>query len=516
MSAFFLKLRAALWPIQKEEHKKFFPLLVIFFLISFNYNLLRAAKDTIIVTAPASGAEALPFIKVWAMFPMAIFLTYLFTKLSNKLSREKVFYILVSIFIGFFFLFTFCLYPARDFLHPTHAIDTLATMLPAGFQGFLAIFRNWTFTAFYVMSELWGAIILTVLFWGFANEITTVLEAKRFYALLGVGANIAGIISGQTAVLFSQHRYNPLFPLGHNSWEQTLILINCAVIIIGILILFAFKLFNDNIFSKEAFHKEPSKEKLKTTLRKNFSYVGKSKYLICIALIVITYHIAINLVEIVWKNQVKMLYPDPNEFNGYMGKVLTMIGIFATIIALCISIGNMLKRFSWTLNALITPFILLTTGLAFFSFFVLDNATLATIAALFGTTPLAMNVFIGSFQNCVSRACKYTLFDATKEISFIPLSIESKRKGKAAIDGVGSRIGKSGGSLIHQSLLLYFCTLSASSPYISIVFFSFVGIWISAVISLGKQFNTLVAQNEQPSGTEAKEKKAMPTAEETP
>jgi len=84
---------------------------LIFFLICFNYNILRATKDSLVVTAPASGAEALPFLKVWAILPAALLFTFIFTRLSNWLSRERVFYTLMSIFLGFFFCFTFFLFP---------------------------------------------------------------------------------------------------------------------------------------------------------------------------------------------------------------------------------------------------------------------------------------------------------------------------------------------------------------------------------------------------------------------
>ena len=165
----FGKLRSLLWPIHHRELKKFVPMVLIFFLVTFNYNLLRASKDTLILTAPSSGAEALPIIKVWFMLPMAFFMTFLFTTISNRFGREKAFYIMVSIFLLFFFLFTFLLYPNRHSLHPHAFADKIEALLPLGLKGFVALFRNWIFSLFYVMSELWNPMIATVLFWGFAN-----------------------------------------------------------------------------------------------------------------------------------------------------------------------------------------------------------------------------------------------------------------------------------------------------------------------------------------------------------
>ena len=98
----FGKIRSLLFPIHLSELPKFIPMFLIFFLIAFNYNLLRATKDTLIVTTSTSGAEAIPFIKVWGLLPMAFLMTYIFTKLSNKYSIEKVFYIILTIFLVFF------------------------------------------------------------------------------------------------------------------------------------------------------------------------------------------------------------------------------------------------------------------------------------------------------------------------------------------------------------------------------------------------------------------------------
>lgn len=491
------KWRSFFWPIHRRELKKFLPMLGIFFLISFNYNALRAFKDSMVVTASHSGAEAIPFIKLWAILPCAILLTFLYTRLANRYSREKVFYLIMSLFLAFFFIFTFFLFPAQDFLHPNGLADKLQAMLPEGFKGLIAIFRNWTFTLFYVMSELWGTAIFSVLFWGFANDVTNVGEAKRYYNILMIAANIAGIIAGQTAIFFSGNIFIPWIPYGKSSWDQSILFLNIAIIASGVLTIAIFRWLNTHISLKSSTEESgPKPEKVKMSMRKNFSYLAKSKYLMLIATIVLTYNIAINLIEVVWKNQIKQLYPNPSEYNSYMGEVMTLMGIIATLAAVFVT-GNVIRKFSWTASALIAPAITLVTGLCFFAFALLSNSGASWVASLVNSTPLMLCVTFGSLQNCLCRASKYTLLDATKEIAFVPLSSESKLKGKAAIDGVGSRLGKSGGSVIHTGLLLIFSTVATSTPYIAIIFFGVVIVWILAVVSLGKQFDHLVAQNEK-------------------
>lgn len=472
----------------------FLPLFLIFFLVGFNYSVLRATKDALVVTAPASGAEALPFLKVWAILPMAFLFTFLFTRVSNWLSRERIFYAMMSIFILFFLIFTFLLYPYRDILHPHELCDRIQEHLPRGFQGFIAVFRNWTFTAFYVMSEMWSTIIMTVLCWGFANETTSVTNAKRYYGLLGIAINFSGIAAGQVATFLSARTFDANLPFGTDAWGQSIFMLNALVIFVGLACMYLFRWLHKNGYgyNADALREKPL-ETIKMGMRKNFAYLAKSKYLICIAVIVVTYNIVINLTEVVWKDQVKLLYPNPSDFNAYMGKVLTGIGVIATVTSVFIS-GNVIRRLSWTSSAMISPLILLVTSVGFFSFLLFKDLGLGFIAALLGSTPLAISVFFGSMQNCLSRASKYTLFDATKELAFIPLSQECKLKGKAAIDGVGSRLGKSGGSIIHQGLLVFFGTISLSTPYVGCILLVAIVAWMMAVKALGKQFTQLTAE----------------------
>lgn len=503
----FSKLRSLLWPIYSHEHKKFVPIFLIFFLICFNYSILRATKDSLICTAPSSGAEALPFLKVWAILPAALLFTFIFTRLSNWLSREKVYYVLMSIFLAFFLIFTLFLFPNRESLHPHELSDKLQALLPQGFEGMIAIFRNWTFTSFYVMSEMWSTMIMTVLFWGFANEVTSVRDAKRYYAILGLGANFATILSGRLSYVVSNHQYNPALPFGNDGWSQALFILNGIIIFAGLLSMGIFRwLHSQNLGYGSVVHaKADDSKKVKMGIRRNFKYLLKSKYLMCIAIVVLMFNIALTLIEVVWKDQVKQLYPNPNDFNAYMSNVLVWIGIVATVGAF-IS-GWVMRKFSWTTSALIPPVVFLITGFGFFSCFLFKDTALSSLTLIMGVTPLAVGVFFGSLQNIFARASKYTLFDATKELAFIPLSKESRMKGKAAIDGFGSRLGKSGASVVHQGLIMVFGSISLSAPFVGGFLLLVIGGWIAATRLLGKEFTQLTTLDEKLELSEEKTEK---------
>ncbi len=81
-------------------------------------------------------------------------------------------------------------------------------------------------------------------------------------------------------------------------------------------------------------------------------------------------------------------------------------------------------------------------------------------------------------------------------MAYIPLDQESKVKGKAAIDVVGARMGKSGGALIQQGLIIACGSLGAITPYVAGILFLIIFAWIYSASSLSKQFQKLNAERE--------------------
>lgn len=75
-------------------------------------------------------------------------------------------------------------------------------VMPNGVEGLVGMVRNWTFTLFFCMSELWGDVVLGLLFWGLANDTTTLADAPTLYPLFGLGANIAQALAGSVLKLF--------------------------------------------------------------------------------------------------------------------------------------------------------------------------------------------------------------------------------------------------------------------------------------------------------------------------
>ena len=376
----------------------------------------------------------------------------------------------------------------KDALHPTTSADWLQAHLPSGFSGLIAVFRDWTFSLFYIMSELWGSVALSLLFWGFANDTTKIKESKRFYTIFALGANVSLICAGNVIKYFSNVKDS--LPAGVDPWQYTLNWLMFMVVISGLITIGIYWWINRYVLTDSRFYNvkeiKTKMKKPKMTMKESLLFLVRSKYILCLAIIVLAYGVSINLVEVTWKSQLKLAYATPNEYQAYMGGFSEMTG-YVTIFMLLFISGNVIRKFGWTRTALITPVVLLITGMIFFGV-VIFGSSLHGLLSFLGTTPLYLAVMFGMAQNIMSKSSKYSLFDPTKEMAYIPLDPESKVKGKAAIDVVVARFGKAGGSVIQQALILGFGGLAAVTPIIGIILLVIIGAWLLSAKTLGKLY----------------------------
>lgn len=486
-TGFWKKIKSVIPPA--NERKKLLPLALMFFCILFNYTILRDTKDVLMVTAPKSGAEVIPFIKTYVNLPAAIGFTAVYTKLCDKMEQKNVFYACTIPFLIFFALFAMVIYPNIGTLHPHALVDAIASRLPPGFGAPLSIIRNWSYAVFYVMAEMWGSVVASLLFWGFANEVTTVDEAKKYYPLFGMGANVALIFSGQYVKWVSKMR-DTLAP-GIDPWGVSLKYLMGAVMASGAVLIGTFTYMQKNVMTdpncvdQEKQANKKKKKRVKMGLRESTKFLMNSAYIRDLAMLVISYGMCINIVEVSWKAKLKQAYPDPNAYSAFMGNFSSATGAVTLVMML---LGrSIFQRFGWRKAALVTPSMIGVTGLGFFALTIFAPQFVPVAAAL-GTTPLMLAVLVGAVQNIMSKSSKYSLFDPCKEMAYIPLDQDSKTKGKAAVDVIGNPLGKSGGSLVQQALIFSVGSLAAATPYLAAILGVMVFFWFKAANSLADQF----------------------------
>jgi len=476
-------LRHAVFPIYGKEVLKFALIAGIKFFVVFVLTLTRDTKDTLMVTE--CGAEAIAFMKVYGVLPCAAGFIALYSKMDQIFGSNKsgLFYATCLPFFAFFLAFDKVIYPNKDTLQPT--METVVALV--GSDGVVSkIIANWTSALFYVISELYSSVSIGILFWGYANSVVGVDEARRFYPLFGQMSSLGPIAAGQYVVHYASKAAN---------FQGSLDRLTAIIIASGVGIC-CFHWVSERMIKKgeEAgggAGVKPKKSKPKMSMGESFAFLASSPYLRLLATLVVGYGLSINFTEIIWKSLVKKQYPSALEYQHFMGTFSSVVGV--TTFFIIFLGGNVIKHLGWKIGALATPTLMSLLAIPFFFCLLVGGVD--------NPTSLKFAVVIGTIQSLMSKATKYALFDPTTQMAYIPLDEDSKVKGKAAIDVLGSRLGKSGGSLIQQFLVLAFGNIIRAGPAVMAIFYSVLLTWMTAASKLSVLF-------EEMSGGTSKKKKA--------
>jgi ATP:ADP antiporter, AAA family len=518
------------------------PMSAMFYCMAFANSILDALKDTLVVTA-FGGAEQIPYLTVYAVLPMSLLFVSMFTKLSQKWGREKLFYGAIGTFISFFVLFTLVLYPMRSVLHPVDLSVQLLKWLPGGLKGGIAVFTNWTYSLFYVFSELWGDVVLSLLFWGLANETTSLHDAAIIYPLLGIGANIAQASSG----------FMMKWVTGSGNfvtWDSKLRFLMTVVLICGgtATLIHAYicdsqrrrvlKVEKKNTSGGDNFASNGSKSTTKSELvtieilpieelqksknedsmdeseyvQRNLShaiglsenappskkelskrnmkkkdrglidalrFVKNSPELSCLALMAIAQGISTILFQVAWKTQLRLMYPNPTAYASFMGNVQMYSGFVTGVFM--IMAPFLFRNIGWKGTLSITPKCVIVLGWFFFG-----TSIYASRVGVLSQTGYWLPVLCvgGAAIYIIERAAKFSLFKPAEEMVYIALDDEAKSKGKAAVDVLGSQFGKTGGSFMQQGLLFWFGSIIAALPVMVFLHSTIALVWLGAVFTL--------------------------------
>jgi AAA family ATP:ADP antiporter len=506
------KIRQTVFPIYGSEVTKFFLIASIKFFIILALTLTRDTKDTLVVTQ--CGAEAISFLKIYGVLPAATAFIAIYSRLSDVFGDRKktLFYVTCLPFFVFFQIFDWVIFPNADKLQPSLAsVQTLLGAKPTQTLGGLAvlcrILANWTSALYYILAEIYSSVSVGLLFWQFANDVVPMQQAKRFYPLFAQVSGLAPVLAGQYVVRYASRA---------ESLKSSLHRLTAAVTVsgIGICLFYHWSTVHVEmdraalaaaVAAKQQDSDTPTSEPLEQPLQKrkkhkpsmmeSARFLGQSQYLRLIAALVLGYGLSINFTEIMWKSLVKKQYPNPLDYQRFMGNFSSAVGL-STCIVIFFGV-HVIRLLGWRVGAMATPAIMALLAAPFFGciFLGLDSPTRLSVAVLFGT-----------IQSLLSKTFKYALFDPTTQMAYIPLDEESKVKGKAAIDVLGSRIGKSGGSLIQQGLVVLFGNIIHASPAVAVIFYAVLFVWISAANRLSGLFQ---AQTEMDKASRMEKDKAV-------
>lgn len=330
------------------------------------FTIARDTKDALIVTN--CGAEAISFLKVYGVIPAATGFMVMYSRLSDRFSSRDLFYVTMSPFVLFYALFAFVLYPARTILHP------MSLVVPEGGAGYaINLLRHWTFSLYYIVSELWGSAGVPLLFWTCANDVVRVDEARRLYPLISLIGNLGPIFSGlamQTVSAVVRAKVNS----DELAFEASLKILNMCSTTAGCIVMalhwYVYSIQRSD--NKEPILTTPQETKVKKIKPKlsfadSLRLLSADRYLRSIATMVVSYGLSIEFTEIIWKAAVKKAFPSKTEYLGFMGRYSLLVGCSSFVMTVVGS--GVIKQLGWRAGALmVTPPPLPNPPLPFSSF----------------------------------------------------------------------------------------------------------------------------------------------------
>lgn len=396
------------------------------------------------------GVEAISFIKLWFEIPVGFILVAIYCKLCNVYSAAIIFRLFVGGFLLFFTLFAFVVYPNQDFFHPNISTIDKLIFFYSNFKWFFVLWSKWSFAMFYIFSEFWPVIIYSLLFWQLANSTVSKEEAKVFYPYFSMASQLNLTLCGIIVYYFAagQHVLSSIFSHSCDHTELTLKSVILAGDVLGLITILLHYLVEKTI-KRQKEEKFKHSALLKLGLKESFMQIVTSRYLFFMCMIAMLYHMCVILIEGAWFSKVKEFYHTTHEFMQYQSQVLFWTGISGLIFAIA---GKFIfVKSSWYKAAIITPSISLIFGALFFILISFKNQ-LAVFFHYNMSSLLGLIVVVGAIQNILIKGAKYGIGDPTKELLYFPLNKEMQSKGKAAVEILGTKLGKSLGSLTQFSI----------------------------------------------------------------
>lgn len=423
-------------------NKKNIALSGIFFSNLMIYTIVRDLKDVIFITE--CGASFIPFVKTWINLPISIGFIFFYNVLLNKFKFQKTYLIVYSMLSSLYSFVGLYVYPIRDSLR---------------IQSSNVLISNWVSTLYYVLSPIWGTIVVSVLFWSFANQYTDVDDAKAVYPILGMIANIALILAG-----FIMSTSGNLFS---NNWELNVQMLSAVNLVMSLLSIYLYDYITTTYSPTKSLTITVSEQK---GFFESFHELKQNPFIKNMVIMISCYGLLIGFYESIWKHYLKLFLVSPIKYSQFMGMVSSCTGFFTICM---MTLGSVwMKKSSWTKIALITPVSMFSMGLLFYM------SILTKSIPIISFTGAALTIFL--------KGAKYSLFDPCKEIAYIPMNEDIKTRGKATVEILSAPIGKSGSNCILQVLIFFFGSLETSVYVIGGLYTITALYWISSTVQMGE------------------------------
>lgn len=436
-------------------------MLNIFFLLAA-YSMLKTIREPLILTTPG-GAEVKSYAAA-AIAGLFIVLVPLYSALASRVSRVKLINGVTSFFaaclVAFFVL--------------------SGTGVPIG-------------VAFFIWVGIFNLMVIAQL-WAFANDVYTVEQGKRLFAIVGFGASLGAIagsfLTGQLVQAFGPYP----FMLGA-----------CILLIVCMVLTNVINLREKRLGVKQV---PPTEEPAAGTApaasadasadepvrgRSGFSLVFRDRYLLLIGLLMLIYNFVNTNGEYLLGKLVLGAYVaahgaaavgglDAKKVIGeFYGNFQTLVNVLSALIQIFV-VSRVIKYLGVRVALLVLP-----------------------VVAMIGYASMAFVPILSFIRGAklAENSIDYSLQNTTRNALYLPTSREAKYKAKQANDTFFVRFG----DVLSAGLVFAGTTwFGFASREFAIVNVALIAVWLVLAVVIGRLFKGLAAKqsSETPSPADAK------------
>lgn len=298
--------------------------------------------------------------------------------------------------------------------------------------------------ALYIFKDIYIVVVLEA-FWTYANATFDRKTARWIYGGLLV-AGTCGSLLGSTAAKVVIEAYGT----DASVW--------LAAPLLGLVGLIAAAMQRTAPSSA----RPPSSAK--PSFGQGFGVVRQSDYLGLILLLLLAVQLTITLVDYQFNALVEVAYPDKDLRSVFKADMYQVLNLVALV-----------------LQAGAGVVLLLGVGRVFVALPALTGIAIVTLA-------IHPVVLVAMGTKIAVKAFDYSLFRASKEILYIPLTYAEKTQGKAVIDMLTYRVAKGGAALLLQGLLAI--GAAGAIGWLSV---GLVGIWAGLAVVIARRYHARTA-----------------------
>jgi ATP/ADP translocase len=356
--------------------------------------------------------------------------SYLYARVADRYRRDRI----VKITLIFF------------------ALSVVGLRVALGLSG------RWIYIVLYNWIEVVGAFLM-IQFWTFAGDIFSSRQAKRLFPIIGGGGVLANILCGATVSGLVK-------VIGTEN--LLLVLVACLAVCFGVVHRLG-ALEKPRL--QEAITGRKSRAKRGAfKMRSELSDVFKSKHLRIVAAMTVATFVTVQFIDFQFKALTKSHFTidgitQVDQLSSFYGVFFTITGVVAAVMQFGIT-GRLLERFGIVISLLILPSVLLV----------------GSVGMVVG---IASNFVASVFTKGAENSMRYSVYDATMQVIYMPVPSHERGRAKSFIDGILKP-----GAMGFAGLALWFFVARNDLPvhHLSFVALILTGLWIALILSIRREY----------------------------